>query len=262
MTCVIHVLPDRLVGSGIPSTRRWWGPPATPAARWTEPFDHRDDMSQALARVLERTRAFGRDVAFVVSDAWCHYQLVQRPDGVSARRQLDALNRARFQAILGDEADALRLVVYRPPNATADLVVGLPEHLVATLHQGAKLARRTARHIRPYWVECARATHVREAAPYWLFSDDGASRTLALFQGHQCLGVRGTRHRRGDDTLATLLAREIPLHDVAARATSIHVWGTHAVANGAPRAGALAVVQHGELAALLPPTTAEMKGAS
>jgi hypothetical protein len=258
MTCVIHLLPDRLTAFGHAPRRRWWHPQPARVEGDSARFDDAGALAEALQSVLTGTESFGRDVDFIVSDAWCHYQLIPRPEGIFARRQLDALNRIRFQAVLGDEAEALRLVAYRPPRASADLVAGLPKSLIDTLRTGTARAGKRALSIRPYWVACARATPVRSSGIHWLLADDGASRTLGLFRGRQCLGVRSTRQRREDDSLAVLLAREIPRYEEATLATNVHAWGCHVLAQGALPTQDFEAIHHGELTLLsaVPPGAA------
>lgn len=194
------------------------------------------DLSLALNQLFGEFKPQARQISVIVSDACCRSLVAPRLQGAANLGEIEAALRMKFQKESGEEDLSWALEVQMAPFSRRDLVVGMPNRMLEALRGSAAGRDLRLSSIRPLWVVCAEETRfLGRGALSWLLAGDADTRTLALFQGSRCLGVRTSSSRAQTLTPAQLIAREGLLFDAPGPVESGVIWGEGFVQDAAPR---------------------------
>jgi len=222
---VLRLLPDRALF--VREERASWGSPHQEVSRQVATIATLADLGGVLPDLLAEQARGVREIDVIVGDGFCRFLCIDRPSGTRALRDLDALARMRFQESFGDAIDDWRLLADRSPFSARDLVVAMPQTLIDVLEAGLKSEGKRTSRIAPFWVRCANASGIDAQGRRWVVASEPGTHTLALFDGHACIGIRRVR-RADEDALDVLLAREQSLYaeaDGSGAEPAVSAWG-------------------------------------
>lgn len=179
------------------------------------------DIASALAP-LRGSRA---RLDVVMSDAYCRYLVMTRPDGIRNQEELGAAVRSRFQLAFGD-AQGWQLRHDASPFHPQDFVAGIDGNVLQSLEAEAGAAGLAVASVRPLWVAWAR--HFKQQTrrgPHWIIAPSGGWLSLGYVMNGRCRQVRSLRLATHGAHLADLLARERALIEDVDPLASIWVAG-------------------------------------
>jgi hypothetical protein len=176
---------------------------------------------------LRRPLAAGRDLAttlaplsgsrarleVVLSDAYCRYLVMPRPEGIRNREELTAAVHNRFHAAFGD-TPAWQLQHSGEPFERQDFVAGVDASRIEEVEAAALAAGLTVVSMRPHWLAWAR--HFRRntrRGTHWIVVPDTDWLSLGYVVDGRCLQARAVRLGGANTSLLDLLARERALVD-------------------------------------------------
>ena len=172
--------------------------------RLRRPLPVTGDLASALAP-LRGSRA---RLEVVLSDAYCRYLVMPRPEGIRNREELTAAVHNRFHAAFGG-TPAWQLQHSGEPFEQRDFVAGVDASRLEELEAAALAAELTVVSVRPHWLAWARhfRSNTRRGA-HWIVVPDTDWLSLGYVVDGRCLQARAVRLGGPGANLPDLLARE------------------------------------------------------
>lgn len=169
-----------------------------------------------------------QNLRVIVSDSYCRYQVLIRPDGTRSRTELESAIRARFQASFGVDADDWILRTDSAANARQDFLCALRRTTVYAIEQAALEHGSRIQSIVPLWIWSAK----KAKAPRqncWLLAAEANVITAGWFQGGRCIGVRSHRQLssklNSGEELGNILLRESALYTESSAIKKLVIFG-------------------------------------
>ncbi len=192
---------------------------------FAEPAQMQAALCALLGKLGEPGKISAERLDVIVSDSLCRSLVVPRLQGAAGRAEVESALRMRLQRQIGDEAQAWLLSTHVAPFARFDLVVGMPRQLLNGIEAEAVRLGLHVASVRPFWIHCAEETNFpRGKAITWLLAGSPDARTLALFEGKRCIGVRSAG-AQPPLSVAQQIARDGVLLDPPAQPVGCTVWG-------------------------------------
>lgn len=161
----------------------------------------------SLPEALASLGAARADLEIVLSDAFCRYLVMTRPQGVRSRAELSAAMRNRFQAMFG-EVESWRLGDCAAPLAKEDLVVGVSRELADRITDDAHAAAARICSMRPHWIAWARHFRAQtRRGQHWIIAADDGWVSVGYVSAGLCRLARSLRLPPGEVNVGDLLAR-------------------------------------------------------
>jgi hypothetical protein len=195
------------------------------------------DPSPNLGHSLELIQASRTRLSVVLSDAYCRYTTMQRPQGLRSREELQAAAQGRFKTMFGD-TESWRVQVHASALSQPDVVVGVREDILATLSAATQALHLKVTSIKPMLLAWANQLQ-RETrhGNHWIVSVNGSWASVAYLLNGRCCHIRALRVESEPLNLLELLARERAF--LADTDLSAPVW------LGAPDSASLPVISEG-----------------
>lgn len=176
--------------------------------RSREPLGAWPGLVQAREALQARRGVWWRGDAMdvLLSDAYCRYLVVPRPQGVRNAAELSAILRGRFLAVFG--ADRWTLRQSSPFGGMLDFVVGADRQLLDELTALGRASGWRLRTVKPHWLAWAEQFRAQtRKGSHWLITSDGESGAIGYVSDGSCRLARSIRVSPGL-TVRAALARE------------------------------------------------------
>ncbi|MDC6167887.1 hypothetical protein [Paucibacter sp. XJ19-41] len=205
------------------------------------------DLAQAQQALQARRGRWWRGDAMdvLISDAYCRYLVLPRPQGVRNASELSAVLRGRFQAVFGADRWTLRQAT--APLGDLDFVVGADQQLLDELKRFSRSSGWRLRSVRPHWLAWAEQwrSHTRKGA-HWLIASDGESGAIGYVRDGNCHLARSIRVTPGLSVRAAL-ARESAFIAEADPGARVWLAGHGLLPDGTPSAHPIHAASGGAL---------------
>lgn len=228
------------------------GRPSRLVARQRCPFSSGLDPSDAIRFACAALPQAPRRTRVVLSDAFCRYFMLTRPQDTTCRSELEAAMQLRLRSLLGEDPEHWILSADARPFNREDLVCALPRAFHEKLLAALDAANLSLLSLRPYWVSCcADRARQRRRGRHWLLAADAEALTLGLFEGGRCRAVRSRQRTDEDSDLRAFLLREQVLFPAPPEEPTETLWLYGAAAAQSPKAP---VAGRGSVARIKTPT--------
>ncbi|WP_417067560.1 hypothetical protein [Niveibacterium terrae] len=204
---LLSISPGRLEARLL-ETRLIGRPPRLVACH-SSPLSSELDLGNAIPAALSGLPQTPRRTRVVLSDTFCRYFMLTRPQGTARRSELEAAMQLRLRSLFGEDPEHWMLSADARLFNREDLVCALPRAFHQNLLAALDAANLSLLSLRPYWVSCcADRARQRRRGRHWLLAADADALTLGLFEDGRCRAVCSRRRTDEDSDLQAFLSRE------------------------------------------------------